>query len=711
MMQSAVNTSAQSIRLSVYQLDYLTAHPLCVAGCARHLSENSSYQNVSSFLESDPALGLAVINLCRQKNISIDFENFDFSSLLKHLPRSELLKTILSLKVYDIEEAAVLSFTSSLIRRSGRRAFAAKLIAQRLGCPNISEIFIAALFADTGKFAFAQLYTKSFLMLVEESRQKKVLLSNLEKEHLGITDNIASRMLLEKWRFGTSIADTVWLCRTSVNGLTDKLPNGRIITIVQLADILSSPEHQKDPRSPAQRLSMSDADIDDIKEQVQTFAGQINELLGLEVENPKQFYFETTKQIYFNQLNVPASEDKFTEFTQKFISILNPQANSIDIAESSAKAISDCFIAQSVCVFTPDAQQPNVLLASVIDGCSSKSLVISCPQEFVLSQAAKPHLQPWLFKQIGIDSDKSYFIPIKDDAKIIAGIIFSGPMPDENLLEKITEVLGRFFAMSSKSEHEKSIAELAVDCLSQSELQAPVSVPQVSEKSDITQTAAELAAGAAHELNNPLAVISGRVQLLLQSETDETRKLILNQILEKSGDVGEIIGQLMSYARPPRPEIRTVSPFIVINNCLEKVNIRYLSEPLDIHLANIENLSDIKVDAEQIAEAIAQIIYNALESYESGNGPVQITGSERKEQNLIEIRIKDNGCGMSEETLRKAAEPFFSDKSAGRQRGMGLSLAAGFLRNNGCNLNIQSQLDKGTTVAITLPMADKSENS
>jgi len=697
----------------VYQLNYLTAHPLCAAGCAKHLSEDSSYENVSFFLESDPAIALAVINLCRQKSIAIDFENLDFSSLLKQLPKSELLRTILSLKVYDIEEAAVLSFISSLIRQSAARAFAAKLIAERADCPNISEVFIAALFADAGKFAFAQLYTKSLLMLLEESQQKKALLWNLEKEHLGITDNIASRMLLEKWQFGTAITDAVWLYQSSTNILTDKLPNGRIIAIVQLADILSDPNNQKDPQNPAKRLSVTDADINDIKGQIQTFAEQINELLGLEVENPRQSYYATTKQIYLNQLNVQPCEDKFTEFTQKFISILNPQANLIDIAESSAKTISDCFIAQSICVFTPDPQQPKVLLASVIDGCSARSLAVSCPQYFAISQATKGHLQPWLFKQIGIDSDKSYFIPIKNAGKIIAGIIFSGPMPDENLLEKITAVLGRFFAMGSKSEHEKSIAELAVDCLSQSKPQAPatVPVPEVSGKSDITQTAAELAAGAAHELNNPLAVISGRVQLLMQSETDETKKLILNQILEKTGNVGEIIGQLMSYAKPPRPEIRTVSPFIVINNCLEKVNARYLSEPLDINLENIENLSDIKVDAEQAAEAIAQIIYNALESYESGNGPVQITGSEQTEQRLIEISIKDNGCGMSEKTLRKAPEPFFSDKSAGRQRGMGLSLAAGSLRSNGCNLDIQSQLDKGTTVTITLPMADKSENS
>jgi signal transduction histidine kinase len=197
----------------------------------------------------------------------------------------------------------------------------------------------------------------------------------------------------------------------------------------------------------------------------------------------------------------------------------------------------------------------------------------------------------------------------------------------------------------------------------------------------------------------------------LQNETDETKKLILNQIIEKIGDIGQIVGQLMSYARPARPQTRTVSPFIVVNNCLEKVNARYLSEPLDIKLENIESLKDVDIDSEQVAEAIAQIIYNALESYESGNGPIRIIGSEQPQNGLVEIRIRDNGCGMSAETLQKAAEPFFSDKPAGRQRGMGLSLAASFLKNNGCILRIESQPDKGTAVTISLPMTNKSENS
>jgi signal transduction histidine kinase len=293
-------------------------------------------------------------------------------------------------------------------------------------------------------------------------------------------------------------------------------------------------------------------------------------------------------------------------------------------------------------------------------------------------------------------------------------------------ISPIASIISQILAAKSAEEYNISIAQTLLDNFTAPALpqiqpayippQMPIPAPaQVPAPQAIAQTPdemreviAEIAAGAAHELNNPLTVISGRAQILKQQETDETKQLMLDQIAEKTGQAYEIVNQLMSYARPPQAQIRTVSPFIMINNCIEKVNTHYLDEPLDITIdSSIENLNDIEVDSDQIAEAMAQIIYNALESYESGNGPVIISGSSHL-PDFVEIRIQDQGCGMSEETLKRAAEPFYSDKPAGRQRGMGLALAASLVRNNGGKLAFESEIDKGTIVSIRLPKTGKS---
>jgi signal transduction histidine kinase len=706
MTQHTSNISAQRIKLSVYESDCLSAHPLCAVKCAEYLSAGS-YDNASLCLASDPAVALAVINLCKQKNISIDFKNLDFAILLKQLSKADLLGTILTLKVYDIRDSDILSLTNAFIRHSSMRTFAAKLIAEKTGLSGTSEVFAAALFADVGLFALAQLFTKSLLMLWQESKERKISLLSLEKEHLGITDNVLSRLLLQKWQFGDSIADTAWLYKTPANALTDKLPYGNILSIVRLAEMLCDPEYQHDYHSLIQWPFLTDSDINEIKEKNEAFAGQINKLLCLENENPSQLYSETIKQIYFNQLTAqPYAEDRFTAFVRKFIKYANQPMQPVDIASVSAKIIAEIFSAKDVCVFAALPQQPQSILTAVIRdrGPISTSLIES-PEGTSLDNPL-----PWLLKCAGIefDNEKTLFIPIKIAEQTIGGIIFTGSLFDNKPLEQIADFVAKIFSFVYRNEYEESIVQLAIDSIAQPQSQGSTvqqAPQQAPSKNVLAEIAAELAAGAAHELNNPLAVISGRAQLLGQSETDETKKLILNQITEKAKEAHEIVGQLMNYAKPAPPQIRTVSPFIVINNALEKVNARYLSEPLDINLENIESLSDVEIDAEQVADAIAQIIYNALESYESGNGPVQIAGKEQS--GSVEIYIKDSGCGMSNGTLQKATQPFFSDKPAGRQRGMGLSLADSFLKNNGCILKIESQPEKGTTVTINLPRAGK----
>ena len=699
MTLSMVNISAQKVKLSVYELDCLIAHPICAAKCAGYLSIDS-YENASLCLESDPAIALAVINLCREKDVPVDLGNLDFSSLLKQLSKTDLLRMLLTLKVYNTEDTDVLSLMALLIRHSAIRAFGAKLIAEKAGHSDTSEICTAALFADVGLFALAQLFTKSLLMLRQESNEQKVSLLKLQQEHLGITDNVLSRMLLQKWEFGDSIADTAWLYKTNADGLTDKMPCGKIISIVRLADMLCDPEYQNDRHSLIQWPFLTDSDINEIKGKNAAFAGQINELLGLENENPSQLYWETIKQIYFNQLTAnPSAGDEATAFVQKFTDCINPQAKLIDVATISAKAIFEIFSAQNVCVFIAMPYSPKSFLTAVVsDSDTVTQSLIESPEGIVPDKT-------WFCRQAGIEpnNDKSLLMPIKNGEKVIGGIIYRGSVFDNKQLELISGFIAKISLIINRNEYEESIGQSAVDCLGQSKPQSPAAVEQPVQKETLAETAAELAAGAAHELNNPLAVISGRAQLLAQSETDETKKLVLNQIAEKAKDIHEIVGQLMNYAKPAQPQVRTVSPFIVLNNALEKVNARYLSEPLDIHLENIESLGDVEIDGEQVAEALTEIIYNALESYESGNGPVEIAGKEQS--GFIEIRIKDSGCGMSDETIQKAARPFYSDKPAGRQRGMGLSLASSYLKNNNCTLKIESQLEKGTTVTINLPRA------
>ncbi|MGD0785826.1 MAG: HDOD domain-containing protein [Sedimentisphaerales bacterium] len=686
MTSTLTNVSARRIVLALYQLDLPAVHPDSAAGCVESIIDDKS--SLGKFIETDPAAAIAFINLCRQNNIEFSFDNLNFQQLINKIPSQKLLKMFLNIKTFDLENLHSQIPIAEMNKTSAARAFAARLIAAKTAQANENLSFIAGLLADIGLFALAELYPKSLLMFLEESKARSVSLFQIEKENLGTTHNVLSRQLAQKWNLPQAVADSAFLYSSPAAEKIDNLSNIEIVLTVRLADMLVKSITSDESITVPAKLSLNAQDLNAIKDELKKFIAEID----VEISQPQKLDAETIKQVCLSLLENTA-EQKLTDFYTAVSNSLNPASSAIEIAAVICRQICKTLNAEKASIFL--SQQNSKQYETVTSaGDSLQFSIIDNPPSAEGANNVK-----YLKLQSGNNTVGGMFLQVQQDSFL----------SDQSSANTLAAFVAQLIAIKLAGLQDQTIAQAVIDNFDQS----PKESPKISYQStaDLCETIAEIAAGAAHELNNPLAVISGRAQLLSQSETDETKKIILNQITEKTKDAYEIVGQLMSYARPAKPQTRTVSPFIMINNCLEKVNVRYLSEPLDIKLENIENLNDIEVDPEQIAEAIAQIIYNALESYESGNGPVQIIGGEQKEKNLIEISIKDSGCGMSPETLQKASEPFYSDKPAGRQRGMGLALASSMLKNNGCTVNIQSQLDKGTTVTILLPKSSKSENS
>ena len=693
MSSPLVNVSARNVELAFRQLDLPAVHPDSVTSCVKSIIDNKS--GLCNLIETDPAVAIAVINLCRRNSVEFSFDNLNFQQLIDKIPSQKLLKMFFGLKTFDIENLHSQIPIAEMNKSSAARAFAARLIAKKTGQISESLSFFAGLFADIGLLAIAELYPKSLVMMLEESQGDNSVLLRIEKENFGITHNILSRQLAQKWFLPQAVADSAWLYCTAAADTLDNLPNNEIIQTVRLADMLvKNITSGSEPVNIPAKISLNVQDIDEITEELKNFIAEMN----VKATDQQKFDIETAKQVCMS-LFENSSEQNFLDFLAAISASLNPASSVIDTIGTICSLICSIFNAERAGIFlTP---QDNKQYETVIAANDILQFSISDNPPSIADTGFDPQITKSIKLQAGNDIIGGMFLQVQDGSSL-------------SNTSLIALLVSQLIAVKLASEHNQAIAQAAIDSIESPNIESPQVLPQKpspSATADASDIIAEIAAGAAHELNNPLAVISGRAQLLMQSETDETKKLVLKQIAEKTKDAYEIVGQLMSYARPAKPQTRTVSPFIMINNCLEKVNVRYLSEPLEINLENIETLSDIEVDSEQVAEAIAQIIYNALESYESGNGPVQIKGSEQKELNRIEIVIKDEGCGMDEETLRKAADPFFSDKPAGRQRGMGLSIASSLLKNNNGTMTIQSRLDKGTTVNITLPCAKKSENS
>jgi signal transduction histidine kinase len=295
-------------------------------------------------------------------------------------------------------------------------------------------------------------------------------------------------------------------------------------------------------------------------------------------------------------------------------------------------------------------------------------------------------------------------MPLLSGGKAIGAIAFELHYPDDAALfeEKFkasASIGGTALGMALAQERQQHFAERFARLISKPK----DTQDRIAPAENPMNALAETAAGAAHELNNPLAVISGRAQLLAETESDQEKKRMLEQIYENSREACAIIENLMGFAQPSKPRATRTDVKQMLDEAIELAKQKTNSAHIDVQIEIAEDIQSVFVDSAQVVSAIANVISNAAESYGEKTGPIKITAETAESGDSIKVQIIDAGCGMDPETVQKATQPFFSAKAAGRKRGMGLAYAARFIQLNKGTLNISSKPGSGTTVTIFLP--------
>ena len=222
----------------------------------------------------------------------------------------------------------------------------------------------------------------------------------------------------------------------------------------------------------------------------------------------------------------------------------------------------------------------------------------------------------------------------------------------------------------------------------------------------------EFAAGAGHEINNPLTVISGRAQLLLRDETDPERRHALAVIVAQAMRIHEMIADLMLFARPPRPEIGPVELVRLLDDLAAALVAACGRQEIEIRRTGASGPITLEADPVQLNVALRAICRNAVEAVGSG-GRIEIeTGTEldpsspandRPAAREAWIRVSDDGPGMAPDERRHAFDPFYSARQAGRGLGLGLSKAWRIVQIHGGRIEVESQPHRGTVVTVVLP--------
>ena len=218
-----------------------------------------------------------------------------------------------------------------------------------------------------------------------------------------------------------------------------------------------------------------------------------------------------------------------------------------------------------------------------------------------------------------------------------------------------------------------------------------------------------LAAGVAHEINNPLTSVAGYAEALLRRFRDESGladdprlkdfRKYLEVIIRESYRCKGIIDSLLSFSRKSEGSIGLVDINEVLSEVLELVRHKARNEKIEIREA-MGALSMIKGDAAGLRQVFMNLTMNALQAIE-GPGRIEIATTER--DNMVTATITDTGCGIPSTLMDQIWDPFFTTKDVGRGIGLGLAVSYNIIKKHGGEIHVESKQGKGSKFTVRLP--------
>lgn len=214
----------------------------------------------------------------------------------------------------------------------------------------------------------------------------------------------------------------------------------------------------------------------------------------------------------------------------------------------------------------------------------------------------------------------------------------------------------------------------------------------------------KLAAGIAHEINNPLGGVLIYSHLLLE-DTDENSPYYenLKKIVKETSRCKKIVKGLLEFARPKEPEMSLVNINEIVERSLSIMECQALFQNIKIKKSYVSNLPKIVADSAQLQQVFVNIILNAAEAMD-GNGILTISTSLNGDGTFIEIKFSDTGHGIKEEDQKRLFEPFFTTKEVGKGTGLGLAISYSIIQKHQGTIEVKSEVEKGSTFNVGLPV-------
>jgi len=600
--------------------------------------------------------------------------------------------------------------------------------------------FVCGLLHDVGKLVLAQAAPKSYHRALEAAARRQGNISEYERDIIGVDHSVAGLHLARKWRLGSAIEAVTWLSHQPGEAIPGSITDRTMVKIVGLADTIARESNVglsgnfKFVRSSGQLAAQMDLAGDIPARIAECLADEVQERMGplgfgSPAQNAEAYYKVVSRaNSELGKINGRLRRGRAQLQTdaeamgrlRRFASSICPDSLLPETLRALAAAIAE---AASI---EPSAAEPVIAYCCGQDN-EGVSLVIvdgSDPPGF-LTARANPEFDA-VADISGDNSAAGAMVAVLGDIGVlrqwidpgiyshhrlvfrdrwIGGVLFPVDAPGRERVDESLKTLGEVLALTlAMARGQGRAMRLSEQLAGAGEVLA--ATQEALAEARTLAAMGEMAAGAGHELNNPLAVISGRAQLMREKAASPEERKTWKQIADQAQRISDIITDLMDFASP-----RRAKPDVVDVGGLTREIARAFAASEDPAIRECEIIVEsspeplkVVADIVQMRAALREVVTNAVIA---GKGKPQVhISTEADELNdCVLIVISDNGPGMDARTLSSIFTPFFSSQEAGRRVGLGLPRARRYVINNGGRMWIETSLGEGTSVFIELPRA------
>jgi putative nucleotidyltransferase with HDIG domain len=738
-MQADDNLKVRRVQLIIDQIDTLPTLPAVAARVlSLATSDTSSASDLTSIIESDQSLASRILALVNSAAFRRGQPVGSIDRAVTMLGFEAVRNSVLSLKAFDLFSRKEAGRSHSAF---DRRAFwkhslavagAAQLIARRVRGVSPEEAFVAGLVHDIGKVALDHALPKTFDQVVRRVDAQRISFSEAEVSILGLEHAAVGRRLAENWHFPEQLTNVIWLHHQNPDQLPQSIAGRSMVKIVHLADLvaraqrigLSSPAVDLQMMADAaSELKLPEGFIKDTSKDLHRIVAEHVQALGLEMIDEQQLFCESLQSANseLGQINQQLMVARRRLENQKrhaqVLAALGQESFQAGTSQELLGQIAQAFKAwleTEVCavycchggaieglLLTPGRRSAESFLIESGDSAGDSSGGTG------LTRAERS--ASWLFDRFGeqMGEGEFYRCPLWANDTLLGGAVFAWPADRSGPTQTDARDLQSLEAMAGLALgrwiEQRRLADVS-DQLAEANRRTVEMQDELLRRRNMASVAV-MAAGAAHEINNPLAVISGRAQLLAEIEEDAKKLKSLQIITDQADRASGIANELMSFARPPAPRQSDVDLGKLTHKARKRAAAKASEQQITLTTEIAEGVPTVRVDREQMAWVLDELLTNALAATPA-DGTITVAVESDPEGGTVVLRVTDSGAGMDAETLANACEPFFCGREAGRRRGLGLAKVERIADLNSASLTLDSAVDQGTTVRLVFSLVE-----